>query len=88
MLALAWVGDTLFLGYDLSAFDVITRLPHYKAEHEYRNVQQIIVPGGRKALAGGVLAREKGDPSIYLRDPEGNFIPALGGPFCTGDTGP
>lgn len=49
LLALAWVGDTLFLGYDLSAFDVITRLPHYKAEHEYRGVQQIILSDSPQA---------------------------------------
>lgn len=49
VLALVWVGDTLFLGRDLSAFDVITRLPHYKAEHEYRGVQQIILSDSPQA---------------------------------------
>lgn len=43
LLAVGWVGDTLFLGYDLSAFDVVFRLPHWQAEHEYRGVQQIIL---------------------------------------------
>jgi len=49
VLALTWVGDTLFLGYDLSAFDVITRLPHYKATLEYQGVQQIILSDSPQA---------------------------------------
>lgn len=49
LLSLVWVGDALFLGVDLSAFDVIFRLPHWKDAHEYRGVQQIILSDSPQA---------------------------------------
>jgi len=49
LLALAWVGDALFLGVDLSAFDVVLRLPHWKADYEYRGVQQLILSDSPQA---------------------------------------
>jgi hypothetical protein len=49
LLSLLWVGDTLFKPVDLSAFDVINRLPHWQAEHEYRGVQQLILSDSPQA---------------------------------------
>lgn len=49
LLSLIWVGDSLFTSVDLSAFDVIYRLPHWKAEHEYRGVQQLILSDSPQA---------------------------------------
>lgn len=49
LLSLLWVGDTLFTSVDLSAFDVVYRLPHWKAEHEYRGVQQMILSDSPQA---------------------------------------
>ncbi len=48
-LSFVWVGDTLIRGYDLSAFDIILRLRHWKAEYEYRGVQQIILSDSPQA---------------------------------------
>lgn len=48
-LSFIWVGDTLIPDYDLSAFDVIFRLPHWKVEHEYRGVQQLILSDSPQA---------------------------------------
>lgn len=48
-LSMVWVGDTLIRGYDLSAFDIVFRLPHWQAEHEYRGVQQIILSDSPQA---------------------------------------
>lgn len=48
-LAFLWVGDTLILDRDLSAFDVILRLPNWKAEYEYEGVQEMILSDSPQA---------------------------------------
>lgn len=48
-LSFVWVGDTLIGSHDLSAFDIVFRLPHWKAAHEYRGVQEMILSDSPQA---------------------------------------
>lgn len=49
LLSFAWLADVLVTDRDLSAFDVILRLPNWKAEYEYQGVQQIILSDSPQA---------------------------------------
>jgi hypothetical protein len=49
LLAFLWVGDTLVLDRDLSAFDVILRLPNWVAEYPYQGVQEMILSDSPQA---------------------------------------
>ncbi len=49
LLAFAWLADVLVTDKDLSAFDIIMRLPNWSAEYEYRGVQEIILSDSPQA---------------------------------------
>jgi hypothetical protein len=48
-LSFLWIGDTLVLDRDLSAFDIILRLPNWQSEYTYQGVQDMILSDSPQA---------------------------------------
>ena len=42
-LSFLWIGDTLILDRDLSAFDIVLRLANWQSEYPYQGVQEMIL---------------------------------------------